>query len=171
MTSPIAMRAILGASLGFGLLDVAWINLSLASQLVESSSPPAIVARPALDPPAPPPPAPPVNAPQPIVERVYFATNAVGLDAQAQTVLKQVVERAGAHGTIKLEGYADQRGDEAFNRTLSKRRAFAVEASLSKLGIARARISISYGGEGEVLDATELWRDRRVDIEITGEPR
>ena len=46
MASVFALRALLGASLGLGALDVAWLNLRLAPDLVEPAAtppPPSLV--------------------------------------------------------------------------------------------------------------------------------
>ena len=211
MASIWALRALLGASLGLGALDLAWVNLAIAPRVLASdpgapaSTAEAVAstaeavpprdpapARPAPAPPAPAPPAPalaratvvapgaevappaaarsPVDAP-PRHERVYFATSSVWLDPKARARLARLASSLGPEATLVLEGHADHRGAEAFNRTLSRRRAVAVQAALEALGVARARIEVGYLGEAEVRAEAALWRDRRVDIQITGGSR
>jgi OmpA-OmpF porin, OOP family len=80
------------------------------------------------------------------------------------------VGRAGPDAMIVLEGHADHRGDESLNRELSRQRALSVARQLEKLGVERSRIRVDYVGEDETVDSTELWRARRVDIQITGGP-
>jgi len=205
MASVTALRALLGASLGLGTLDLVWLDLALAPEVVERA-PAAHASAPAPAPsptnaasagPAPadaprtepvaasasPPadaavgevttagavaePAPPVA---PRAARVYFATRSAALDHRAREALRRVAAVAGTDGELVLEGHADHRGDERLNDELSRQRAVAVEAYLVGLGVARAQIRVGYVGEAEALD-TELWRDRRVDIQISGGPR
>lgn len=211
MASVLAIRAVLGASLGLGALDLVWINAALAPRLVQpeyapapagtrtgpsaavpDEQPPVRLARdeehaaalpahddehaaalPAHDPHAA---TPPViggddadDTTAPSTMRVYFATSSAVLDTSAQGVLAKLSARAQPRAMFVLEGHADYRGDEKRNRWLSRDRAVAVRQQLVRLGIDAARVRIGYVGEGEA--TTELWRDRRVDIQITGGTR
>ena len=185
MASTFALRALLGAGLGLGALDVAWLNLGIVPRLVQAGEPAipeptprlrerVVVATPPPSAPSQrqaPRPAPIENdMPAAVAMRttVYFATRDVALDDQAQTTLAQFVSRASATGRFVLEGHADHRGDEKLNRELSKQRAQAVGAQLEELGVAADRIRIGFVGERAASTNDELWRDRRVDIQITG---
>lgn len=193
MLSVTALRAILGASLGLGAVDLLWFDVVLAPRVVRGE-PPARVAvveprsEPALAPasapiPAPEPIAPVVAAvpepalepapepappPEPVDDRVYFATRSADLDDAARATLDRLATGA---GTFVLEGHADIRGRDHFNDALSRRRALVVEAYLAEHGVDRGRIEVRYVGEEDAATAGELWRDRRVDIQITGGPR
>ena len=190
MASTIALRALLGASLGLGAIDVAWLNLSIAPGFIGRSEParPAIVAAraPEVDDVVPLPrvsevavvsaPGPidsdmPTRAarPLPTVTRtwVFFSTRSTRLDETARARLARLVARGPSHGFV-LDGHADHRGDEMFNRALSRQRALAVADELAKLGVERARIRIDFDGE-VTTPSDRLWRDRRVDIQLTGE--
>jgi OOP family OmpA-OmpF porin len=82
--------------------------------------------------------------------------------------------------SVKLVGYADFIGSEAYNEQLSKRRAEAVAAKLSQAGVDSNKMSIGYMGESApVANCTGrgaeliacLRPDRRVDVEIVGQKR
>ena len=124
-------------------------------------------SEPALAEPTPTTPAP--AADDVVTVHVYFATGSAVLDARARNVLARLVANAGPTAEVVLEGRADYRGDESRNETLSKDRAVSVEQQLVQLGIARSRIRVGYLGEGDA--TSELWRDRRVDIQIRGGTR
>lgn len=171
MPSVTALRVVVGATLGLGGLDLALINLVLAPAIVDPDREAVVVATaalPVVDPPAPPPVAPPsVPVDTPRVVQVYFDTNSAVLDSTARMSLAELAARSGA---IAVIGHADIRGPEAFNRTLSKQRAEAVAAELIARGVTHARIRIAYAGAAEASTTGPLWRDRRVEIQIGGNP-
>jgi outer membrane protein OmpA-like peptidoglycan-associated protein len=176
MPSAIALRALLGAGLGLGALDVVWINVALAPQLIAADSPPPVVRAqvveetpaPPVDPVAPPP--APVEEPRaPLVASVYFETGSSELSAASRKALAELVAKAPESGEIVAEGHADARGTERLNEALSKNRAVAVQEALVQLGVAQARIQVKFAGAAN--SSSELWRDRRVDIQIAGGTR
>lgn len=204
MPSVFALRALLGAGLGLGALDLVWINASLAPRLAAApaaSAPEDTIATTAtdthaieLDEPAPAPAAaaplapdaPPPEADEVArtreasrertteratveIRRVYFDTGSATLRGTARKALARIAASAGERTTFVLEGHADYRGDERFNQSLSEMRAKEVQRHLIQLGIDPARIHVGYAGEGN--ETQELWRDRRVDIQITGGTR
>ena len=180
MASLIALRALVGAGLGLGALDLVWINAALAPRLVHREAPatPPVkmtVTHAASEASAPvaaavaAPSEVPASPAEPVTKRVYFDTSSAVIDAQARKNLARIVELAGPSATFVLEGHADYRGAESLNVTLSKDRALAVEQQLLRLGIDRARIRVGYAGESQA--TTNLQRDRRVDIQITGGTR
>lgn len=71
---------------------------------------------------------------------------------------------------VRVEGHADATGSDAYNKTLSERRAKAVGDYLQGLGVRSSRVDeIGYGEEQPVADnATESGRsrNRRVDIGV-----
>lgn len=189
MASTLALRALLGAGLGLGAADLAWINLGLAPQLIAPAKPaipeptPRLPERVAVTPkptvpetPVAPvienaPPAPAVAVAVAVKTSVYFETRSTDLDREARATLAHFVSRAGSAGQFVLEGHADHRGDEALNRELSKQRAQAVGEQLERLGVGADRIRVGFVGERAASSNDELWRDRRVDIQITGGTR
>ena len=231
MVAVFAKRLVLGASLGLGVLDVAWLDVALAPRVLASAEPaheartqPA--AAPLADSPAPaiePPPAEVAAVAEPaggepiadvaepaggepiadiaepaggepiadvaepaggeaiadvdidvdvdVDEQVFFASMRAELGDDARTTLAAAVRQAPDGATYLLAGHADYRGEETYNRKLGLRRAQAVAAHLVELGVARERVRIGYIGEERPNAPDELWRDRRVDIQISGGPR
>jgi outer membrane protein OmpA-like peptidoglycan-associated protein len=179
MPSVIALRALLGAGLGLGALDVVWINVGLAPQLiapeparvqvVEETPTPTPVVEPIVTPTPPPPPVTPIEEPPaPQVTSVYFETGSSELTAASRQALADLVA-AGPKGEIVAEGHADARGPERLNEALSKDRAMAVQQALIRLGVSGTRIQVKFAGAAE--SSSELWRDRRVDIQVVGGTR
>lgn len=191
MASVIALRALVGAGLGLGALDAAWIDLSVGPRaLAPEAEAPARAAQvaasgpaPAATAPAPAPavteiapaiaetaPAPAVTDPAPPTE-IFFATGSAALGPKARDALRALATRAPAGVLVTLEGHADYRGAEAANRALSADRATAAAEYLVQLGVARARLTVRHVGEDAAAPAGELWRDRRVDIWLAGGAR
>lgn len=73
---------------------------------------------------------------------------------------------------VSVHGYTDDRGDAAYNRVLSERRAVAVALFLARNGVAKQRlVGIGYGEERPVIDSdTEAARTANRRIEILIEP-
>ncbi len=72
-----------------------------------------------------------------------FATGSANLDAASQSRVKNLaaVLQAYPKTKIRLDGHTDNTGDATKNRTLSKQRADAVKALLTKAGINAGRIA------------------------------
>ncbi|MDH3768726.1 MAG: OmpA family protein, partial [Gammaproteobacteria bacterium] len=74
--------------------------------------------------------------------------------------------------TVRLDGYADPRGDESYNDGLSRQRAESVRDVLIAAGVERDRIAVhAHGESGSVstdadLDAYAL--DRKVRVRLFG---
>lgn len=104
-------------------------------------------------PPAPtPPPEPPKedpNAWKANIKDVFFDFDKYEIRADAQAVLQEnarLLKEKGAN--VVLEGHCDERGTEEYNLALGERRANAVRAYLSDLGVGSSMMStISYGEE------------------------
>jgi outer membrane protein OmpA-like peptidoglycan-associated protein len=178
MASSTALRMMLGASLGLGAFDLLLIDVALAPEVVADSvvSPRftpqdpllAVVATGTAAPLAPAPEPVAVVAASPVVKsHVYFKTMSATLDGTARVALDAL---AVTGATIVLEGHADERGDDGYNTKLSRKRALAVQRYLVERGAERERIKVRFAGE-DGADDPDLWRDRRVDIQITGGPR
>jgi outer membrane protein OmpA-like peptidoglycan-associated protein len=183
MASLVALRALVGASLGLGAADLLWLNVALAPDLVVSTPTPSQLVTPVplrITPrvvahderPPSPAPEPEAVATPPDSRVVYFQTLSARLDGSARETLARLVEEAPDNAQLVLEGHADYRGDEQLNDRLSRDRANAVANYLVGLGMARTRLRIDHVGEsGATAQLAETWRDRRVDIQITGGSR
>jgi outer membrane protein OmpA-like peptidoglycan-associated protein len=84
-----------------------------------------------------------------ILERIEFDTNKARIRSRSFKILDAVVGALNAHATlrVRIEGHTDDKADEAFNQTLSERRAEAVKAYLVKKGIAADRLETAGFGE------------------------
>jgi outer membrane protein OmpA-like peptidoglycan-associated protein len=65
---------------------------------------------------------------------VFFAFDKADLTVPAAVALADLAPRIGdqAKGTVRIEGYTDAKGTDAYNIDLSQRRAAAVQADLSR---------------------------------------
>jgi len=101
---------------------------------------------------------------------LMFTTNSAKLsDADRHMIarLSKILEEY-PELSIKLDGYADPRGEESLNLSLSQARTDAVEAAFEALGIASSRLTIQAHGESNAsaksgdLDAYAM--ERRVSV-------
>jgi peptidoglycan-associated lipoprotein len=72
-------------------------------------------------------------------------------------------------GTVQLDGYADERGDDEYNLALGKRRSASVKRTLKRMIRGRSIKTMSYGEEGSLCsDQSEsCWsRNRRVQTSV-----
>ncbi len=104
--------------------------------------------------------------------QVLFRTGNADLVADTQQRLAELAEILGAQPrlTVAIDGYADQRGDEAFNLDLSRARAETVLSALFAYGVPVERMQVHAHGEVDGgaedgdLDAYAL--ERRVTIRL-----
>jgi outer membrane protein OmpA-like peptidoglycan-associated protein len=108
--------------------------------------------------------------------QVYFRTAQAGLEARAEQRLVELGGLIAAQDgwTVRIDGYADARGDEAYNEALSAQRAEAVRDALQRAGVPAERIHLSPQGEADSTAAAgdpDAWAlDRRVQIRVQAEP-
>ncbi len=98
---------------------------------------------------------------------VYFATAKADIAPDFATAVAPVKAYLDAHAGARLHvsGYNDPRGDAAFNAALSKRRAQAVAAALTKLGVTSGVIDLVK--PADTTDATTTQAEaRRVDVTV-----
>ena len=194
MTAGLRNTALLSC-LGLGVADLVLLNVRVLPRALDRAAP--VTAPLAVAPPVPlPPPAAPVPAPPPLVQpveaagrvppavapageragalaRVTFETGVHHLDRRARKAVDVLAARlARSRGvTIFVEGHADQRGADAVNDLLSRRRAEEVAARLAAHGV-RARIAVHANGAARPLsdrrDPVSLRRNRRVEIIVRG---
>ena len=82
------------------------------------------------------------------LEDVFFQFDSWSLTAEAKESLERDLERLPTEPSslVVIEGHADQRGTQAYNMVLGKKRAMAIRDYLSQLGVDPTRLSvISYG--------------------------
>lgn len=72
---------------------------------------------------------------------------------------------------IQLDGYADERGDAAYNQDLSIRRADHVRNVLTAAGVTPSRITVAAHGESPAVDSSidSYALDRRVSLTLYAE--
>ncbi|MER6943186.1 OmpA family protein [Nonomuraea sp. NPDC000554] len=82
---------------------------------------------------------------------VLFALDKWVLTAKAKQRLQQVAQKVrdeSAGGVVKVQGHTDDQGSESYNRTLSQRRAQAVEQAMRGM-LAGANVTLQAQGFGE----------------------
>ena len=106
---------------------------------------------------------------------VTFASDSADLTPQADAQLQTVAGKLGQHpegGTLAIVGHTDDVQDDAYNQTLSEKRANAVKTRLEQLtSLDKWKTSVSGKGESEpkIKDTTDQARaaNRRVEITLT----
>jgi outer membrane protein OmpA-like peptidoglycan-associated protein/outer membrane protein W len=113
-------------------------------------------------------PAPAPEAPRNFL--VFFDWDKSVLTADAQAIIKAAAANSKTMKVTRIEttGHADRSGTDAYNMGLSKRRAEAVKAELTRLGIPAGEIVVRWKGEREPLvqtpDGVREPQNRRVEI-------
>lgn len=150
---------------------------------VSAEAPPPRVAVPAPAPavaePAPAPVPAPAPAPAPrtiftdkpiTIEGANFDSGSANLKSTASRQLDTVVEFAAKYkeANLTVVGYTDNRGNEAANQVLSRKRAESVKAYLTRKGVAADRIATDGKGSaspvGDNKTAAGRATNRRVEI-------
>ena len=106
---------------------------------------------------------------------VTFASDSADLAPGAEAQLQTVAGQLGQHpdgGTLTIVGHTDDIQDDAYNQTLSEKRANAVKTRLEQLTkLDKWKTSVSGKGESEpkIKDTTDQARaaNRRVEITLT----
>ena len=106
---------------------------------------------------------------------VTFASDSAELASGAEAQLQTVAGQLGQHpdgGTLTIVGHTDDIQDDAYNQTLSEKRANAVKTRLEQLtSLDKWKTSVSGKGESEpkIKDTTDQARaaNRRVEITLT----
>jgi outer membrane protein OmpA-like peptidoglycan-associated protein len=107
-------------------------------------------------------------------DRVHFAINRTTISARSAAILERLamVLRANPGVGVELQGHADERGNEAFNRILSRSRAEVVRTYLVAAGVERSRIMVkAFGVARPVMrgnDIVSFARNRRVEFVFPG---
>jgi len=106
---------------------------------------------------------------------VYFATDSADLTQSARALLDRLAAQFindDGMSHVRVEGYADVRGEEGYNQRLSERRAFAVRFYLVSRGVPIDAIELrSFGAHRPLLpgDGESIWaHNRRVHVTLSG---
>lgn len=99
----------------------------------------------------------------------YFDYDQANLRPDVRNTLSAYAEKLKESSeTIRVEGYADERGSEDYNRALGERRANAVRDFLISMGVSASQIqTVSYGEENPRIAGNDesAWQEnRRVEI-------
>ena len=87
-------------------------------------------------------------------DRIYFDYNKISIKPDQRYVLDVLAAYLSSNPktAIVIEGHADQRGTEEYNRALSERRAISIRDYLENLGVTRDRmLTIGYGEDKPVV--------------------
>jgi outer membrane protein OmpA-like peptidoglycan-associated protein len=104
---------------------------------------------------------------------VYFATNMSDINSNSKLALDKLIKVFNAYPetNILIEGHTDDVGTDAYNETLSQKRANAVGNYLKSAGVAGSRLTIKWYGESQpkVENNSDANRaeNRRVEFAIT----
>ncbi len=94
------------------------------------------------------------------LEDVFFQFDSWTLTPEGKQTLERTMEwfTQDPSSNLLIEGHADQRGTQAYNMVLAKKRAVAVQDYLTQLGVESSRLAvISYGKDKPFCrDATEV---------------
>jgi outer membrane protein OmpA-like peptidoglycan-associated protein len=106
-----------------------------------------------------------------VLRGVNFEFDQDRLTTNAKTLLGEVVAELEAHPDIAIEiaGHTDAKGSEAYNQSLSERRAQSVVSYLVSNGIAQSRLTASGYGESQPIadNETEEGRELNRHVELT----
>ena len=103
---------------------------------------------------------------------ITFPVDSYALQPAVQGTLNQVAQTLASYNQTYIDvlGHTDSTGSDAYNQTLSQRRAQSVADYLSSRGVARARMGIRGYGETQPIASndTEAGRaqNRRVEIKV-----
>lgn len=110
-----------------------------------------------------------------LLKKVYFRTNRAIIRPKSYKLLNNVAQVLKAHSeiaTVHVEGHTDDRGRDAYNLGLSRRRAKAVVKYLVRKGVSAGRLKAFGFGETKPIkpNDTKAGRaaNRRVDFKIIG---
>jgi outer membrane protein OmpA-like peptidoglycan-associated protein len=111
-------------------------------------------------------------------DRVHFFVNSAVIRQVSYPLLRRLAKLVGEHPEythISVEGHADERGPEDFNRKLSEDRAKSVLEFMVKQGISRDRLSSQgFGASRPLVDKKNEYAwllNRRVEFTVTRQMR
>ncbi|MBL4683804.1 MAG: OmpA family protein [Nannocystaceae bacterium] len=86
-----------------------------------------------------------------VIEGIYFDTSKATIKAKSQPKLDKAIKLLKEYDTLRLEvsGHTDSKGNDGYNRELSKRRADSVKQYMVDAGIDGSRLETRGAGEDE----------------------
>lgn len=102
-------------------------------------------------------------------DRVFFVTSSAHLTPKARVTLRKLaaaIKQGNAQSKYSIVGFTDSRGPDQFNNQLSERRAKAVSAYLTRLGISSDRISVDAKGETDPAGDNSTIEGRRLNRRV-----
>ena len=103
---------------------------------------------------------------------ITFPVDSYDIQPQFQSTLDQVAQTLSSYNQTYIDvlGHTDSTGSDAYNQTLSDRRAQSVSDYLAGRGVARARIGVRGYGESQPIASNETdtgrSENRRVEIKV-----
>lgn len=150
--------------------EVSISKCELASRLMQQKAAPP-------PPPPPPPPSPMATVPSEMCAQktpgiAFFEFDSSDITAEARQTVEYVAKNADACNwkAFDLVGHTDRAGSDPYNIGLSKRRADAVAALMTSMGIDTSRITTEARGESQprvpTADGVRNPQNRRVEISV-----
>jgi OOP family OmpA-OmpF porin len=121
---------------------------------------------------APAPPAAPPVEERLVLRGVNFATDSAEIDPASAVVLDVVADQLRSRPGLRIgvEGHTDSVGSEAYNQSLSQRRADAVRSYLVRKGVPAERLTARGLGESSPVASNDTAEgralNRRVELEV-----
>lgn len=103
---------------------------------------------------------------------ITFPVDRYDIQPQFQSTLNQVAQTLASYDQTYIDvlGHTDSTGSDAYNQSLSERRAQSVASYLSARGVARARIGTRGFGEAQPIASNETEegraQNRRVEVKV-----
>ncbi len=103
-------------------------------------------------------------------EPIYFEYDKDIIQAEYELYLIEMIRMVKSHSDLRIliTGHTDSDGSDAYNISLSKRRAASLERFFEAHGLPKSRVEIDFKGENEPVDRNDTsegkQRNRRVDF-------
>ncbi|MBZ4401304.1 OmpA family protein [Myxococcus sp. MISCRS1] len=104
------------------------------------------------------------------LEPVYFELDSTTLRPEFRDTLTQLADdlRQRPQAKVSITGHTCELGTTEYNLALGQRRASVVRDYLRRLGVEPSRLSTLSYGEERPLSASELEKNRRAELQLSG---